>query len=101
MKETFEKVDFDGADSVAPKLYKRIYLAAGKRRIRYYAIFTDWQHIRRKEPLGGDFRAAIRKLYDLDKKNHNEVDFDEQRQRRQARAMTFGKFVQGVELKSP
>ena len=33
MKETFERVDFDGAESVAPKLYKRTYNAAGKRTI--------------------------------------------------------------------
>ena len=46
MKETFERVDFDGAESVAPKLYKRTYNAAGKRKIKYYGVWTDWQGIR-------------------------------------------------------
>src|SRR5215471_409945 len=103
MRETFEKVEFDGAESVAPKLYKRAYLAAGKRKVRYYAIFTDWQHIRRKVSLGGNFRAAVGKIYELNRKNDNEVDFAEQKKKREARGMTLAKFVQGsnVILKSP
>jgi integrase len=93
MKESWEKIDFDGSDKLTPKLYKRIYLAAGKHKVRYYAIFTDHQSIRRRMPLGGNFKASIAKIYDLDKKNDNEVDFTEQKKRRIARAMTLGKFV--------
>ena len=63
--------------------------AAGKRRIRYSAIFTDWQGVRRKVALGADRNGAIRKIYDLDKKNHAEVDFTEQKQKREARGMTL------------
>ena len=53
--------------------------------------------------LGADRNGAIRRIYDLDKKNHAEVDFTEQRQKREARGMTFAKFIQAsnVEFKSP
>jgi hypothetical protein len=61
-QETFERVDFDGADSVAPKLYKRVYLAGGKRRIKFYSVFTVWQGIRRKVALGSDLKAAVRRI---------------------------------------
>jgi len=93
MQEIFERVQFDGADNIAPKLYKRVYHAGGKQRIKYSALFTDWQGIRRKIALGGDYKSAIRKIYDLDRQNSHEIDFDEQKQKRQAREMTFSKFV--------
>jgi integrase len=103
MNESFEREHFDGDENISPKLYKRVYIASGKRRIRYSAIFTDWQGVRRKVALGADRSGAIRKIYDLDKKNHAEVDFTEQRKKREARGMTFAKFIQAnnVEFKSP
>jgi len=103
MNESFEREHFDGDENVKPKLYKRVYIASGKRRVRYSAVFTDWQGDRRKIKLGADRNGAIRKIYDLDKKNHAEVDFTEQKKKREARGMTFAKFVQAsnVELKSP
>ena len=94
MNESFEREHFDGDENISPKLYKRVYNASGKRRIRYSALFTDWQGVRRKVALGGDRNGAIRKIYDLDKKNHAEVDFTEQKQKREARGMSFAKFIQ-------
>jgi integrase len=94
MKEKSELVHFDGEEHVAPQLYQRTYFTAElKPRKRYYAVLTDWQHERRRFPLGKDLKAAIRKIFDLDRKNHAEVDFDELKQKHAARGMTFSKFV--------
>jgi integrase len=104
MKEKFEKIDFDGADDVAPQLYKRTrHNAAGKPLIRYFALWTDWQGIRRKMPLGANLKAAKLKIHNLDYDETHKVDFDEQKQKREARGMTFEKFitVNKIELKSP
>lgn len=49
--------------------------------------------MRRKFPLRKNLKLAIKKLYDFDKKNDNEVDFDEQKQKRTARGMTFSKWI--------
>lgn len=83
MEQKFERVHFDGEESLAPKLYKRIYsTAAGKQITRYYGLFTDWQGTRRREPLGNNQKRAIREIEKLDKKNEAEVDFDELKARR-------------------
>jgi len=93
MNETLERVHFDGEEKVTPRLYKRTYAAAGKPRTRYYVVFTDWQGKRRKFPAAKELKPAIKKLFDFDKKNDNEVDFDEQKEKRAARGMTFSKLV--------
>ena len=36
----------------------------------------------------------MKNSYDFDKKNDNEVDFDEQKQKQAAKGMTFAKFVE-------
>jgi integrase len=93
MKEKFERVHFDGEENITPRLYRRTYVVSGKPRSRFSIVFTDWQSVRRKVAAGKDFKRAIQKIYDLDKKNHAEVDFTEQKQKREARGMTFGKFI--------
>jgi integrase len=94
MNETLELVHFDGEETVTPRVYRRTYFTAKmKARTRFYGVLTDWQGIRRKISLGKDFKRAIQKIYEIDKKNHAEVDFDEQKQKRAARGMTFAKFV--------
>jgi len=105
MNESFEREHFEGDENISPKLYKRVYSASGKRKVRYSALFTDWQGVRRKVALGADRNGAICKIYDLDKKNNNEVDFTEQKKKREARGMTFAKFLanqaDNINLKSP
>src|SRR5690348_15316226 len=80
MEQTFERVrDADGKP--IPWLYVRRF---GKRRVKlFYAIFTDWQHIRRRIALGKNLslQQAIKKLGDVEKKNTNEFDFDEAKMR--------------------
>jgi hypothetical protein len=92
--ERFKRVHFDGEEDVVPKLYERNYTASGKQRSAYYAVFVDWKGKRRKFPLGKKLKRAIQKIYEIDKKNHNEVDFDDQKEKRAAREMTFSKFVE-------
>ena len=94
MNEKFELVHFDGHEDITPKLYRRRYSTASGHRVRYYAVFTDFQSKRRKFAVGKNLKAAIKKLYELDKKNENEVDFDEQKQKRAAKGMTFAKFLE-------
>jgi len=55
--------------------------------VRRYCVFTDWQHIRRRVPLGKNltFQRAIKKVGDIEKKNINELDWDGAR----VRGMTF------------
>ena len=93
MNEKFELIHFDGEENVAPRLYRRRYSTTEGPRIRYYCVFTDWQGIRRKTSAGKELKRAIQKIYELDKKNHAEVNFDELRQKHAARGMTFSKFV--------
>ncbi len=83
----------NGEDDIAPKRYRRPYSTALGPRVRYYAVFTDYESKRRKFAVGRNLKAAIKKLYEFDKKNDNAVDFDEQKQKRAAKGMTFGKFV--------
>lgn len=94
MNEKLELVHFDGEESVTPRLYRRTYFtAAGKARTRFYGVFTDWEGIRRKVSADKDLKGAVRKIYDIDKKNHAEVDFDALKQKHETRGMTFSKFV--------
>ena len=94
MNEKFELVHFEGDESITPSLHRRTYyIAGGKARRSLYGVLTDWQGIRRKFALGKDLKRAIQKLYDIDRKNHAEVDFDEQKEKRKARGMTFSKFL--------
>ena len=86
MNESFERVHFDGEENITPRLYRlQTYLVGGKTSELFLIVFTDWQGIRRKVAAGKDFNVAIKKLYELDKKNDNEVDFTEQKQKREAR----------------
>jgi integrase len=86
MEEKFERVmDADGKP--IPWLYVRQY---GRVR-RHYAVFTDWQRIRRRIALGKNLtlQRAIKKLGDVEKKNTNEFDFDEAK----TRGMTISKWA--------
>src|SRR5262245_29175467 len=105
-REEVQQVRFNGDKNLAPRLYRRSYFfPGGKVTTRFFCLFTDWQGIRRKLSLGKDQKQAISKIYDLDRKNHAEVDFDEQQRKRAARGMTFSKFLaqcpNSMKTKSP
>src|SRR5215470_9255647 len=89
MEQAFERVrDTDGKP--IPWLYVRQF---GNRRVKlFYAIFTDWQHIRRRIALGKNLtlQQAIKKLGDVEKKNTNEFDFDKAK----ARNVTLSKWAE-------
>jgi integrase len=86
MKETFERV--------GEHLYKRQYqTAGGDWRTKYYAIFTDWKGKRRKFSLGTDEKAARQGLTIRLADNLKKVDFDKERDDRNARQLTFSKWA--------
>jgi integrase len=83
MEQAFERVRYDGDEDMVPKLYRRTYQAAkGRERRSFYAIFTDWQGIRRREALGKNEKIAKKKIIHLDKDNAQQVDFGARKVRR-------------------
>jgi integrase len=75
-------------------LYRRRYSkSSGKPVTRFYALFTDWQGIRRRFPLGDKLENARRNLAAYLRKNDAEVDFDKEKAERKAKGMTFGKWA--------
>jgi hypothetical protein len=84
-KEIFERV--------ADYLYRRQYQsAAGKWKTIFYGIFTDWQGIRRKFPLGGDLKAAKDGLALRLADNVKSVDFDAEKQQARQKGMTIARW---------
>ncbi len=82
MEQTFERVRDPNGEPI-PRLYVRRYQTTnGSKATRYYAIFTDWKGIRRREPLSEDLKRAKNALGDLNRKNDAEFDFDEAKSRR-------------------
>lgn len=85
-QETFERV--------ADHLYRRQYhTAAGEWRSKYYGIFTDWTGKRRKFSLGTNEKAARQGLTIRLADNLKKVDFDKERDDRNARQLTFSKWA--------
>ena len=81
-KETFERV--------AEHLYRRQYqTAGGDWRSKFYGIFTDWKGKRRKFSLGTDEKNARQGLTIRLADNLKKVDFDKERDDRNARQLTF------------
>jgi len=86
MKESFERI--------ADHLYRRQYqTAGGEWRTQHYAIFTDWKGKRRKFPLGTDEKAARQGLTIRLADNLKKVDFDKERDDRNARQLILGKWI--------
>jgi hypothetical protein len=85
-KETLERV--------AEHLYRRQYqTAAVDWHTKYYAIFTDWKGKRRKFSLGTDEKAARQGLTIRLADNLKRVDFDKERDDRNARQSTFSRWA--------
>jgi integrase len=85
-KETFERV--------ADHLYRRQYqTAGGDWRSKFYGIFTDWKGKRRKFSLGTDEKNARQGLTIRLADNLKKVDFDKERDDRNARQLTFAKWA--------
>ena len=86
--------DEDGNLVPEQYLYRRRYRKGnGKLVTRFYAVFTDWKGIRRRFALGDKPASTRRKLAGYLKKNDAEVDFDQEKTERQAKGMTFAKWV--------
>ena len=85
-KETFERV--------ADHLYRRQYqTAAGEWRSKFYGIFTDWTGKRRKFALGTNEKAARQGLTIRLADNLKKVNFDKERDDRNARQLTFNRWA--------
>jgi len=86
MNESFERI--------ADHLYRRQYqTAGGEWRTQHYAIFTDWKGKRRKFPLGSDEKAARQGLTIRLADNLKKVDFDRERDDRNARQLILSKWA--------
>ena len=86
MQETFERV--------ADHFYRLQYLTAGGEcRSKFYGIFTDWTGKRRKFALGTNEKAARQGLTIRLADNLKKVNFDKERDDRNARQLTFNRWV--------
>ena len=86
VKESFERV--------AEHLYKRQYqTAGGEWRSKFYGIFTDWTTKRRKFALGTNEKAARQGLTIRLADNLKKVNFDKERDDRNARQLTFNRWA--------
>jgi len=93
MEQKFERVE--------KHLYKRQYQTASRDwSTLYYGIFTDWKGIRHRFSLGENLGRARNKLGELRRKNDAEFDFDKDKADREAREMTFSKWVAQCPAKS-
>jgi integrase len=81
-------------ECIEKHLYRRQYqTATGGWSTLYYAIFVDWKGIRRHFPLGEHLDRARNKLGEYRRKNDAEFDFDKDKTEREAREMTFSKWL--------
>ena len=89
MNEKFERVHFDGDEGIKPKLQADIHRSREKLRadFRFYSL-TGRAFDARSQPVKIS-NVRFKKFTTSTKKNHAEVDFDEQKERRAARGMTF------------
>jgi hypothetical protein len=92
MERVEQVINSDGTP--AENLYRRIYEpASGKRTVRYFTKFVDWQGIRRTFSLGDTLSRARSKLQSYRDDDRAEVDFDKLKTERVARGMTFSKWA--------
>ena len=79
---------------MADHLYRRQYqTAAGEWRSKFYGIFTDWTGKRRKFALGANEKAARQGLTIRLADNLKKVNFDKERDDRNARQLTFNRWA--------
>jgi integrase len=96
MNQRFERVTERHGEKLVPvkHLYRRQYQTVGGQwSTLYYAIFVDWKGIRRRFPLGEHLDRVRNKLGEYRRKNDAEFDFDKDKTEREAREMTFSKWI--------